>query len=469
MKTKTANTAVVSNCEQGRGNKLFLPLFIFLILVSTLAQAQWEKVLSLDPNRPSIDNLVKRGNTLFTAADYDTNGVYRSTDDGNTWVQVNNGLRHLAVDGYTNGVTGIFSNGISVFAISTDYSTIYRIDDDGNNWVVVNSLYGPVFGTKGTDILAKNYRDYKVLTSSDNGKTWATLSASVYTDSIANVIPKSTPFALQVTNVIGKGTKIFVGSQYQGMVMSNDDGLTWKSINKGLLYKNYFQYFRYSEVQGIWIKDNYVFINYGGQLYRSDIDSMNWKYLGVNLSSPAMNLAIVGNTIYTITTYTITTGNSIGLHQSLDNGNTWSKINDPICEYSGIQGSGARLLTTDKYIFISTRCDDSVAYGNNIWRNSLSKLTLQTGIDAVLNVSNSKINIYPNPAHTTLTIDNGNYTALAGFSISIKDMTGKEVHQSEIKNPKSEIDISAWAKGSYFVHITDGKGNMVEVRKLIIQ
>ena len=79
-----------------------------------------------------------------------------------------------------------------------------------------------------------------------------------------------------------------------------------------------------------------------------------------------------------------------------------------------------------------------------------------------------QIKVYPNPASTLLTIDNGNYSLLNGFSVSITDINGKSVHQSAITTPKSEIDISSWSKGTYILTIIDNKGAKVETKKVLL-
>lgn len=75
------------------------------------------------------------------------------------------------------------------------------------------------------------------------------------------------------------------------------------------------------------------------------------------------------------------------------------------------------------------------------------------------------ISIYPNPATNNITVD---LTALAGtdFTITILDITGKIMQQtSVIKDGKSIIGLSDFAKGLYFLRITNG--NMFVTKEFI--
>jgi len=78
--------------------------------------------------------------------------------------------------------------------------------------------------------------------------------------------------------------------------------------------------------------------------------------------------------------------------------------------------------------------------------------------------------IYPNPASDHITIDNGNYLALAGYSIKIENNAGQQVFQSAINQQQFYVDLSTWSgNGLYFVHLIDPQNNTVTVRKIVLQ
>ena len=78
--------------------------------------------------------------------------------------------------------------------------------------------------------------------------------------------------------------------------------------------------------------------------------------------------------------------------------------------------------------------------------------------------------IYPNPASDHITIDNGNFAAMAGYSIKIENNAGQQVFQSTINQAQFYVDLSTWSgNGLYFVHLIDAQGNTVTVRKIVLQ
>jgi hypothetical protein len=78
--------------------------------------------------------------------------------------------------------------------------------------------------------------------------------------------------------------------------------------------------------------------------------------------------------------------------------------------------------------------------------------------------------IYPNPASDHITIDNGNFSAMAGYTIKIENNAGQQVFQSLINQAQFYVDLSTWSgNGLYFVHLIDPQNNTVTVRKIVLQ
>jgi large exoprotein involved in heme utilization and adhesion len=78
--------------------------------------------------------------------------------------------------------------------------------------------------------------------------------------------------------------------------------------------------------------------------------------------------------------------------------------------------------------------------------------------------------IYPNPASDHIIIDNGNYLAMAGYTIRIENNAGQQVFQSAINQQQFNIDLSTWSgNGLYFMHLIDPQNNTVTIRKIVLQ
>jgi hypothetical protein len=68
------------------------------------------------------------------------------------------------------------------------------------------------------------------------------------------------------------------------------------------------------------------------------------------------------------------------------------------------------------------------------------------------------LNIFPNPAHTALTLDN-NFADTKSASIIIRSTPGEIVFQKTLLWKRSEeLDISGWAKGVYLVEVQTANG-----------
>ena len=80
------------------------------------------------------------------------------------------------------------------------------------------------------------------------------------------------------------------------------------------------------------------------------------------------------------------------------------------------------------------------------------------------------LKIFPNPANNHITIDNGNFSAMAGYSIKITNNAGQQVFQSAINQQQFYVDLSTWSgNGLYFVHLIDPQNNTVTIRKIVLQ
>lgn len=91
-----------------------------------------------------------------------------------------------------------------------------------------------------------------------------------------------------------------------------------------------------------------------------------------------------------------------------------------------------------------------------------------TGIAPPNNVNTMKV--YPNPAKTHITIDNGDYISMAGYTIRIDNNLSQTVFTQPINQPSFYIDLSSWTgNGLYFVYIIDNLGNTIEIKKIVLQ
>ena len=77
--------------------------------------------------------------------------------------------------------------------------------------------------------------------------------------------------------------------------------------------------------------------------------------------------------------------------------------------------------------------------------------------------------VYPNPANDIVVIDNGNYSAMTNYSISITNSLSQQVYSSLINTAQFQIPVSTLGSvGTYFIQILDGSNNVVESKQLVL-
>lgn len=139
-------------------------------------------------------------------------GVFKSTDNGTTWTEINNGLGYiLSIQALTvtqNGevFTGSFGSGV------------FKYNSATNTWTKQSCSYSFVWAlaSSSTALYAGMYGDgaYRSL---DGGATFTKLNLN----------------AQFIYNITVAGSKVFVSSFANGVYVSEDNGETWSSLGMG--------------------------------------------------------------------------------------------------------------------------------------------------------------------------------------------------------------------------------------------
>jgi hypothetical protein len=121
-------------------------------------------------------------------------------------------------------------------------------------------------------------------------------------------------------------------------------------------------------------------------------------------------------------------------------------------------------------IQVADTCITNVTVYDTLYTTVTDTLIINTTLSLPAPNNENTIMIYPNPASDHITIDNGNYTAMAGYTIKIENNAGQQVFQNAINQAQFYVDLSTWSgNGLYFVHLIDAQGNTVTVRKIVLQ
>ena len=117
------------------------------------------------------------------------------------------------------------------------------------------------------------------------------------------------------------------------------------------------------------------------------------------------------------------------------------------------------------YVFDPNHCTDTTFV--TVQDTLVIDVTL-TGVSAPNNMNTVKV--YPNPAIDQITIDNGNLSSMAGYSMQIKNSQGQSVFRSLVNQQQFTINLNAWnGNGLYFLYIEDANSNIIEIKKIVLQ
>jgi photosystem II stability/assembly factor-like uncharacterized protein len=220
-------------------NHFFLPLIVCSFLSSLLYGQDWEKIGWSGGN---TNSLIRLGSSLLCATEYD--GVYRSTDEGESWTVLNTGLP-ISISSRTS-VYLVHSDNYAYFLTGDSALTraLYRLHTNGSSWqklvIPAEDDEKPfrLVPTGGDTILAMMDGDLSfdghtmsVYLSPDGGTTWQNVSASLPTF-LYNANAAASKYGVGLfTESFDTATFDFVPS---GVFYSSDRGLTWSTAGSGL-------------------------------------------------------------------------------------------------------------------------------------------------------------------------------------------------------------------------------------------
>jgi photosystem II stability/assembly factor-like uncharacterized protein len=320
---------------------LILVLFAFFYFTSFLFSQtiQWEPLSG--PHGGSIYSIVKDdnsgniyANTMWGA------GPFKSTDNGETWFSIKNGL--TPYDGQFHPLN-INSNGDLFIGGAHSTNILCRSTDQGNSWIPL-----PNSNTGGTSIICISFDQANniyvgtgtgVYRSTDNGENWTWIFQVRQVDAIA----------------FNDSGHIFLGTDWR-VYRSTDNGTTWIELPMG------------GGGLGLGTRtvavapNGYVFVGLEGEnsgILRSTNNGDSWTYSypqTVKIKPSSTPFFDDYNYIYFPT-------NGMGILFSSDYGDSWTEFNDGL----GNKNVRAVTKTLNQFLFAGGdygifKCDTWAAY-----------------------------------------------------------------------------------------------------------
>lgn len=183
-------------------------------------------VLQIDPRNTE---------TLFVST---MGSVYKSADGGQTWKEIMEGITNPAPSGFWRQQF-IFdpSRPDTVYFLDGGLHGLYKSTNDGQSWVSLNSSQGQnsfypgwwlVIDPLNSDFLyTRNNVDNQIYTSADGGQTWSETTLGLPTSDVYS-------FAIDPLNPSTRYAVLAVG-QTSGLFKTVDGGQTWTEIVTTLL------------------------------------------------------------------------------------------------------------------------------------------------------------------------------------------------------------------------------------------
>jgi len=403
-------------------------LLIAMLAISGMSiKAQWVQTnfYCVDP----LECLAISGNNIF-AGTWD--GVCLSSNGGNSWTFVNNGLPGSTSNNFINSLA---VSGNNIFAETE--KGVYLSSDNGNNWTAVNNglpfnfsyCFVNSLAISGNNIFA-GVKGGGVFLSSNNGGIWTARNSGL-------------PLNAKVRSLAISDSNIFVGIDSCGIFFSSNNGNSWVAVNNGLppnLYTSAFTIVNNSIFAGSYI--------YTGGLFSTSNNGNIWV-------PDTAGLTNIGICSLTSNSNNIFAGGS-GVFWSSNNGISWIPENAGLTEL----GIYALVLKEDT-LYAGT----SVGEGSHIWKLPVSALGIE-----VIKDDKIKISLYPNPATNTLTIETPQQSTIKisnteGQLIKTLASTGTKTNVDHVGYSSYIVDVSEFPNGVYIVEVKTEKG--IAVKKFV--
>jgi photosystem II stability/assembly factor-like uncharacterized protein len=233
--------------------------------------------------------LVKSGNDTYMGTN--AAGVFKSTDFGENWFPVNNGIHSAYV------VDVNFDKEGTLYSAAWS-SGLSKSTDLGNSWKMINNGLTNVYFyciISDDDGILYSGSERGAFRSTDKGENWQKITRP------------GNGFVFNLKK--DKKNRIYALTYGSGLYRTTDKGESWVRLDQNLFH-NYFIAMAFDSLDNIYAGD-------GNRIFRSSDDGQSWTqvYEGAQYSVTGIAVSPKGNIFAAV--------NSVGVIRSTDGGDTW--------------------------------------------------------------------------------------------------------------------------------------------------
>jgi photosystem II stability/assembly factor-like uncharacterized protein len=390
---------------------------------------------------------------IYAGTEWD--GLFRSTNDGEEWIEINNGLPNgdiieLAINSIDHILAGITYNDSGWVK-----GSIFHSINNGENWIKILTL--PL--NSYVQSLATNSYDHifvgsinGIFRSTDNGTNWIQLNSGLPTTNGAYVSDISINSS---NNIFASVWEPQISSLKGSVFISIDNGNNWIELTTGVPDSTSINVIVNNLNDHLFARVNTINslnpLSTTGSIYRSTDNGESWVEINNSLICDLVgSLAINSDN-------NIFIGTTNGVFHSTNNGDNWGEINSGLTNLA----ISSLAVNTGDYIFAGTS-------GSGVFRSVNST----TSVNNYSNIPNNFFlsQNYPNPFNPSTKIS---YSVPRTSFITLKfyDILGKEITtlvnaEKTLGNYEVDLDGSNISSGVYFYRMQ--AGSFSDTKKLIL-
>ncbi len=393
-------------------------LFICFLGLTCTVNAQWENIYTF-PTFNHTMSIIAVSNDLYAGTS--GNGVLKSQDNGDTWVESNNGifLGSAYIFSLTSRNDSIYAGGFGEISFS---------NNGGENWSLLD-LNLPLNNNVFALIVKDQYLFAGVGNENSNGVYRKELSGTEWT-----LMDNGLPENVGVNAFVIQNSSLFAGTE-SGIYVSTDNGMNWILTDEGMGDM--------LPVKALYLINGNLLAGTPEGVFVSTDQGSTWTYAaGLPENAAVSSFSSKYNTVVA--------GTDLGAFASLDDGLTWTDFNE------GLENTHSfRAITSlGDYFYAGTY--------SGILKKAISAPS------SVLNRTNlgEAWTIYPNPfsSHTVLELK----VPVTNATLTVYNLYGQRVKQiNNLSGQTINLQRENLPTGAYFIQLMQND-EIIATGKLVV-